>query len=63
MKDKNATEDDDVTGDVCKLLGDCLRIMIQLINNTYETGKWCKDFAEVTVIALKKPKATKCSNH
>ena len=42
---------------------DGLRIMIQLINNTYETGKWSKDFTKVTMIALKKTIAIKCSNH
>jgi len=42
---------------------DGLRIMIQLINNTYETGKWPKGFIKVTMIALKKLKTTKCSNH
>jgi len=34
MKNKKATEDYDVPGDVLKLLGEeCLKIMIQLINN------------------------------
>jgi hypothetical protein len=34
MRDKKATGDDDVPGDVLKLLGgDGLRIMTQLINN------------------------------
>jgi len=37
--------------------------MIQLINNTYVNGERPKEFAEVTMITLKKPKATKCSNH
>ena len=36
--------------------------MTKLINSTYETGEWPKDFTEVTMIALKKkPQATKCS--
>jgi hypothetical protein len=40
MRDKKATGDDDVPGDVLKLLGeDGLRIMTQLINNIYETGE------------------------
>jgi hypothetical protein len=35
-----------------------------LINTNHETGKWTKDFTEVTMIALKKkPQATKCSDH
>jgi hypothetical protein len=64
MKDKKATEDDDVFGVYSKLFGeDGLGIMIQLINNTYETRKWPKYFTKVTMIALKKPKASKCSNH
>jgi hypothetical protein len=65
MRDKKATGDDDVPGDVLKLLGeDALRIMIYLISNIYETGEWPKDFTDVTTIALKKkPKATKCSDH
>jgi hypothetical protein len=65
MRDKKATGDDDVPGDVLKLLGeDGLGIMTQLINNIYETGEWPKDFTEVPVIAFKKkPKATKCNDH
>jgi len=31
--------------------------------NIYETAEWPKDFTEVTMIALKKPQATKCSDH
>ena len=34
-----------------------------MINTIYETGEWPKDFTEVTMIALKKPQATKYSNH
>ena len=37
--------------------------MTKLINTIYETGLWPKDFTEVTMIALKKPQATKCSYH
>ena len=38
--------------------------MTKLINTTYETGEWPKDFTEVTMIALKKkPQATKFSDH
>jgi hypothetical protein len=38
--------------------------MTQMINSMYVTGKWPRDFIEVTMIALKKkPKATKCSHH
>jgi hypothetical protein len=35
--------------------------MTQSVKN-YETGGRPKDFSEVTMINLKKPKATKCSN-
>jgi hypothetical protein len=65
MRDKKATGDDDVPGDVLKLLGeDGLRLMTQMINSIYVTGEWPRDFIEVTMIALKKkPKATKCSDH
>jgi hypothetical protein len=65
MRDKKATGDDDVPGDVLKLLGeDGLRLTTQMINSIYVTGEWPRDFIEVTMIALKKkPKATKCSDH
>jgi hypothetical protein len=54
MRDKKATGDDDVPGDVLKLLGeDGLRLMTQLINSMYVTGEWRRDFIEVTMIALK----------
>ena len=63
MRNKKAKEkeDDDVPGDVLKLLGEGgLNIMKKLINTIYETGEWPKVFTEVTMIALKKkPQATK----
>ena len=64
MRNKKATGDDDVPGDVLKLLGEGgLKIMMKLINTIYETGEWPKDFTEVTMIALKKKQqATKCSD-
>jgi hypothetical protein len=64
-RDAKATGDDDVPGDVLKLLGEVgLKIMTKLINTIYETGEWPKDFTEVTMIALKKkPQATNCSDH
>jgi hypothetical protein len=64
MKNKKATGDDDVAGDVLKLLEENgLKIMTQQIKNIHEVGKWSNDFTEVTVIALKKkPAATKCSD-
>ena len=55
-------KDREVPADICKVLGeDDLRIMTQLINNTYENGEWPK-VTDVTS-ALQKPKATKCSHH
>jgi hypothetical protein len=65
IRDKKATGDDDVSGDVLKFLGEGgLRLMTQLINSMYVTGEWPRDFIEVTMTVLKKkPKATKCSDH
>ena len=55
MRNRKATGDDDVPGDVLKLLGEGgLKILTKLINTIYETGEWPKDFKEVTMIALKK---------
>ena len=55
MRNKKATGDDDVPGDVLKLLGEGgLKIMTKFISTVYETGEWPKDFTEVTIIALKK---------
>ena len=65
MRNRKATGDDDVPGDVLKLLGEGgLKILTKLINTICETGEWPKDFPEVTMIALKKKtQATKCSDH
>jgi hypothetical protein len=64
MKDKKATGDDDVPGDVLKLLGeDGLKIMRQLISSIYITGEWPRDLIEVTIALKKKPKASKCGEH
>jgi len=65
MRNKKATGDDDVPGDVLKLFGEGgWKIMTKFVNSIYETGEWPKDFMEVTMIALKKePQATKCSAH
>ena len=40
-----------------------MKIMMKLINTPYETGEWPKDFTEITMIALKKPQAKKCSDY
>jgi hypothetical protein len=53
MRDKKATGDDDVPGDVLKFLGkDVLKLMKSLINGMYVTGEWHRDFIEVTIFAL-----------
>jgi len=64
MRNK-ATGDDDIPGDVLKLLGEGgSKIMKELISTINETGEWPGDFTEVTMIALKKkPEVTKCSDH
>jgi hypothetical protein len=65
MRDRKATGNDDVAGDVLNCWGENdLRIVTQLINNIQETEELLKDFTEVTMIAFqKKPKATQCSSH
>jgi len=41
-----------------------LKILTKLSNTTYNTGEWPQDFAEVTMIALKKKtKVTECSEY
>jgi len=65
MRNRKATGDDDVPGDVLELLGEGgLKILTKLFNTIYGTGEWPKDFAKVTIIALKKKtQTTKCSDH
>jgi hypothetical protein len=56
VRNKKATGDDDVPGDVLKLLGGGgLKIMMKLINTIYETGEWPKHFTKVTTALKKKP--------
>jgi len=64
MRNKKATGDNDVPGDVLKILGEGgLKIITEFFSTTYETGEWPKDFTEVTMIALKKkPQATRHSD-
>ena len=64
MRNRKATGEDDIPGDVLKLLGEGgLKILTKLSNTIYNTGEWPQDFTEVTIIELKKKtKATKCSN-
>jgi hypothetical protein len=62
--DAEATGDDDVPVDVLVLLGeDGHKLMTQLISNMYETGERPRDFIEFLMVALKKQKATKCSDY
>ena len=65
MRNRKATGDDDIPGDVIKLLGEGgLKILTKLCNTIYNTGEWPQDFTEVKMIALKKKtKATKCSDY
>ena len=66
VSDSSATTgDDDVPGDVLKLLGEGgLKILTKLINTIYKNGDWPKDFTDVTMIDLKKKtQAIKCSDH
>ena len=64
-RNRKATGDDDIPGDVIKLLGEGgLEILTELSNTIYNTGEWPKDITEVTMIVLKKKtKATKCSDY
>ena len=63
MRNRKATGNDGVPGDVLKLLGEGgFKILTKLITNIYEIGERPKDFTEVTMIALK-TQATKCSDH
>jgi hypothetical protein len=51
MRNKKATRNGNVPGDVLKLLGERgLKIMTKLINNIYKNGEWPKDLTEVTII-------------
>jgi len=65
VRNRKATGDDDVPGDVLKILVEGgLKILTKLISTIYESGEWPKDFTEVTMIVLnKKTQATKCLDH
>jgi hypothetical protein len=48
MRNKEATGDDDLPGDVLKSLGEGgLKIMTKLINTIYKTGEWPKEFTKL----------------
>ena len=50
IRNRKATGDDDIPGDVLKLLEeDGLKILTKLINTIHETGEWPKDFKELNV--------------
>jgi len=65
MRNRKVTGDDDIPGDVLKLLGKGgLKILTKLSDTMYNTGEWPQDFTEVTMIVLKKKtKATQCSDY
>ena len=65
MSYRKATGGDDIPGEVLNLFGeDGLKIPTKLSSTIYNNGEWPQDFAEVTMIALKKKtKATKCSDY
>jgi len=65
MRNRKATGDDDVPGDVLKLLGESgLNILSKVSNSIYNTGECPQDFTEFTMIVLKKKtKAKKCSDY
>ena len=55
FRNRKATGDDDIRGDVLKLLGKGgLKILTKLNNTIYNTGKWPQNFTEVKMFALKK---------
>jgi hypothetical protein len=57
MRNIKFRRDDDIPGDVLKLL-------TKQIKTLYENREWPKGITEVTMIALKKrSQATKCSDH
>jgi hypothetical protein len=54
LRNRKATGDDDVPGDVLKLLGEGgLKTLTKLMNTIYETEECPKDFTEVTMITRK----------
>ena len=62
MRDKEATGDYGVPGDV--LGEDSFRLTTKQINNIYETREWPKYITEVTMTAWKKePEESKFSDH
>ena len=64
MRNRKAAGDDDIPGDVLKLLGEGgLKILTKLSNTIYNTAEWLQDSTEVIMIVLKKTKATKCSDY
>jgi hypothetical protein len=64
LRDKKATENNDVLVDVLKILGKAgLRLTMQMMKNIRVCGEWTKDFMAFTMIVMKKKLiATKCSD-
>jgi hypothetical protein len=65
MRDRKATENDDMPGNVLKLLGkDDVKMVTQMPKNIYKTGEWSQNSSEVIIVALeKKTRASKSSDH
>jgi len=58
-RDKKATGDNDVPGNLLRLLGeDGLRTVTQLIDKLHESGEWPKDFTDVTLIIWKEDRSS-----
>jgi hypothetical protein len=56
MRNRKATGDDDVPGDVLNLLGEGgLKIFTKLRKSIYETEKWPKDFTELASYKMQRP--------
>ena len=53
MRNRKGTGDDDIPGDVLKLLGEGgLKMLKKLSNTICNSGEWPQDFTEVTMIVL-----------
>jgi len=64
LRDKEATENNDVLVELLKFLGkSSLRLTKQLVKNVRVSGGWSKHFMAFTMIVIKeKLVATKCSD-
>jgi hypothetical protein len=61
MRNRKATGNDDVPGDVLKLLGEGgLKTLTKLMNTIYETGEWPKDFTDFFFFLHFQPRVPYC---